>query len=109
MAAHHEAIYGSEYTSLQGQPWGRATRKGERIYLHLFSWPDDRRLVVEAFPGVARRVRLLGGDVLPFVQSAQRLEITLPPRAPDPDVSVLAVEVSQVVRHPETVVERTGG
>jgi alpha-L-fucosidase len=93
MATHHEAIYGSEYTSLQGQPWGRATRKGERIYLHLFVWPADRRLVVESFPGTARRVHLLGGDALPWSQSAQRLEITLPPHAPDPDVSVLAVEV----------------
>jgi alpha-L-fucosidase len=94
MAAHHEAIYGSEYTSLQGQPWGRATRKDDRIYLHLLTWPADGRLVVESFPGTAQRVSLMGGDSLPFVQSAQRLEITLPSKAPDPDVSVLSVEVN---------------
>jgi alpha-L-fucosidase len=94
MSAHSEAIYGSEYTSLQGRPWGRATRKDDRVYLHLFTWPTDRRLVIESFPDIAQRVSLMAGDPLLFVQSAQRLEITLPSHAPDPDVSVLAVEVS---------------
>jgi alpha-L-fucosidase len=94
MAANHEAVYGSDYTPLQRQPWGQATRKGNKLYLHVFAWPTDGRLIVEAFPGAARAVALMAGDPLSFTQSAQRLEIALPTTAPAPDVSVLAVEMS---------------
>lgn len=93
MATNREAIYGSDYTPLQGLPWGEATRKGNKVYLHISQWPVDQRLAIEAFPDTARNVALMTGESLPFTQSAQRLTITLPPRAPDPDISVLVVEL----------------
>ena len=93
MAANHEALYGTDYTPLQGLPWGYVTRKGDTLYLHICVWPDDQRLAIESFPGTAQHVALLSGETLPFTQSAQHLEITLPLHAPDPDISVVKVEI----------------
>ncbi len=93
MKTHHQSIYRATYTPLQGQAWGQATRSGDKIFLHLFDWPADGKLVVENFPGSARTVNLFAGQALTFTQAGPRLEIALPATGPDPDVSVLTVEI----------------
>ena len=93
MKTYHKAIYGSTYTPLQGQSWGQATRKDDKVYLHIFEWPANGKLEIESFPGQARTVALFARDPLTFSQQERRLEITLPLQSPDPDVSVLVVDV----------------
>jgi alpha-L-fucosidase len=93
MHSHGQAVHGASYTPLQNQPWGEATRKGDRIHLHLFDWPAEPGLVLERFPGQARAVRRLAGGPLAYTQSGSRLEITLPPQGSDPQVPVLEVEI----------------
>jgi hypothetical protein len=93
MKTYDKAIYGTTYTPLQGQAWGQATRNGDKVYLHIFDWPADGKLVVAPFPGQARTASLLAGEALPFSQDGTRLEISLPSQAPDPDISVLEVEI----------------
>jgi alpha-L-fucosidase len=93
MASNNEAIYGSTYTPLPAFPWGVATRKGAKTYLHVFEPPADKKLEINGFPGAARSVHFLNGEKLPYTQSAQRLEITLPAQAPDPDATVVAVDI----------------
>ncbi|MDR1154258.1 MAG: alpha-L-fucosidase [Bacteroidales bacterium] len=41
-----EAIYGNSKAGLPIQNWGVATRKGDRIYLHIYQWPKDGKLAV---------------------------------------------------------------
>lgn len=94
MAQNQDSIYGSTYTPLQRLPWGRATRKGSRVYLHVFDWPVNGKLVVEAFPDDVRRVSTMTGIELAFSQHGQRLEIALPAQPLDADASVLVVEVA---------------
>jgi hypothetical protein len=50
-------------------------------------------LAIDSFPGSVRGVGLLGGEALDFRCLGERLEITLPGLAPDPDVSVIVVEI----------------
>jgi alpha-L-fucosidase len=93
MKTYNKTIYGATYTPLHGQAWGQATRNGDKIYFHIFDWPADGKLVVENFPGSARTVSLFAGEPLTFTQNSPRLEIMLPSTSPDPDVSVLTVEI----------------
>ena len=93
MKIYNKAIYGSTYTPLQGQSWGQATRKDDKVYLHIFEWPASGKLEIESFPGRARTISLFAGQTLTFSQNGPRLEIVLPPQSPDPDVSVLVVEI----------------
>jgi alpha-L-fucosidase len=51
--ANGESIYGTSASPLPEQPWGRSTVKGDKVYLHVFSWPGDGRLPV---PGLKNEV-----------------------------------------------------
>lgn len=86
-----EAIYGTAAGPLQNLPFGCSTANGKTIYLHVFDWPEGNLEV----PGVRARVRqvrlLAGGQALKFKQQGDRLSIQVPPQAPDPHATVLAV------------------
>jgi alpha-L-fucosidase len=46
MKDNRDSIAGTERTPLAVQAWGQSTRKGERLYLHVFDRPADGRLIV---------------------------------------------------------------
>jgi alpha-L-fucosidase len=46
MDRNSEAIYGTRPGPIQGVDWCRTTRKGDVVYLHVFDWPQDGRLVL---------------------------------------------------------------
>jgi len=51
LEANGESIYGTAASPFPKAPdWGRITRKGEVLYLHVFQWPEDQKLTV---PGIA--------------------------------------------------------
>ena len=59
MKVNGEAIYGTTATPFKEQPaWGRCTKKvarsGATLYLHVFNWPVDGKLVVPALDGKGR-------------------------------------------------------
>jgi len=96
MASNGESIWGTTASPFKKLPWGRATTKPGRIYLHVFNWPKDRLLV----PGLENKVQkaYLLADVqrapLPVVQAPEGLAIQLPPKAPDAIASVVVLEIA---------------
>ncbi len=46
MSVNGASIYGTERTPLPVQAWGESTRKGNKLYLQVFDWPKDGKLVV---------------------------------------------------------------
>jgi alpha-L-fucosidase len=45
MKINGDSIYGTSASPLQTQPaWGRVTRKGDTLYLHVFNWPAGGKL-----------------------------------------------------------------
>jgi alpha-L-fucosidase len=57
MKNNSESIYGTQASPFKKLAWGRATQKqtkeGARIYLHVFNWPADGKLVL---PGLGNEV-----------------------------------------------------
>jgi len=57
MSANGESIHGSKASPFKNLSWGRCTRKsisgGTRLYLHVFDWPADGKLIV---PGLGSKV-----------------------------------------------------
>jgi len=93
MKTNQTAIYGSTYTPMKDQEWGRATRKDDQIYLHIYNWPEAGPLLLDDFPGKALAVNRLDGKALTFNQTGKKLEISLPTEPLDQDVSVLMVKI----------------
>jgi len=52
MQSNAESIYGTSASPLPEQPWGRSTVKGDKVYLHVFSWPGDGLLPVPGLKNV---------------------------------------------------------
>jgi alpha-L-fucosidase len=90
-----EAIYGTTAGPFQKPlPWGRATQKPGRLYLHVFDWPKDGRLRVPLKNRPAKAYLLTRpGDFLVTSSSGDSLEIWLPTAAPDPDASVIVLDI----------------
>jgi len=53
MSVNHESIYGTKASPFKNLSWGRCTQKpitgGTRLYLHVFEWPADGKLIVPKF------------------------------------------------------------
>src|SRR5204863_3882838 len=46
MKINGDSIHGTMRTPLPVQAWGESTLKGRTLYLHVFNWPSDGKLVV---------------------------------------------------------------
>lgn len=96
MAVNGASIRGTQATPLDRQPWGDSTRKGSTLFLHVFRWPADGRLLVSGFRGSAKRAYLLADPDRTPLRTERAgpddLQIILPDRAPDAADSVVVLE-----------------
>jgi alpha-L-fucosidase len=94
MKVNGDSIYGTTYGPWQNLPFGKTTAKGKAIYLHVFDWPSKPELELPAITSRVSRVTLLAtGHKIRFKQKKDRLLITVPSMAPDPNDSVLKIEM----------------
>lgn len=99
MKTNSESIYGTQPGPFEKAPWGRCTMKqtdsGAVLYLHVFEWPADRKLLL---PGLENEVKsaqmLTGQEILKFKKTLNGVVLDLPPRAPDTNVPVIKVVVA---------------
>jgi alpha-L-fucosidase len=92
-----ESIFGTRGGPVSGISGVRTTFRDRTIYFHVLEWPADGRLVVPRMDVRARSARLLGGGPLETEPDGESLIVRLPPRAPDPIASVIAVELDRPV------------
>lgn len=59
LAKNGTAIYGTERGRLPIPAWGVTTQKGNLIYLHVFDWPADQKLVVGGLKSKVKSAYLL--------------------------------------------------
>lgn len=99
MHTNSEAIYSTDASPFAKLPWGRCTQKssGKKtiLYLEVFDWPIDGKLVVEGLTSKVQRAYLLSHRSEPLETSSLTggTTITVPAQAPDPNCSVVAVEI----------------
>jgi alpha-L-fucosidase len=89
-----ESIRATQRTPLPPQSWGESTLKGNRLYLHVFEWPSDGKLLIGGLNGDVSRASLLAAPQSPlaFEHIGLDLQITLPETAPDAANSVIVLD-----------------
>lgn len=88
-----EAIYGTQASPFPFLSWGRATRNGQTLYLHVFDWPKDGKLVVPFANKITKAYLLADAKTnLKVTAGKENSGIQLPAYAPDKIASVVAVE-----------------
>ena len=96
MRKNGESIYGTSACPLEEFPWGRCTVKGEKIYLHVFSWPGDAVLRIGGLNNPVRAAYpLLEPSLkLPFRREHGVLSVSLPRQSLDDKDTVVVLEIS---------------
>jgi alpha-L-fucosidase len=97
MKVNGEAIYGSEKSPLAPVNWGRVTKKNdngkETLYLFVFDWPKDGKLVVPGLKNEIRTVKFLATNKsLKAKKENGEWTIKLPDGAIYPVATVIKVE-----------------
>ena len=97
-AVYGDSIRGTTRTPLPVQTWGESTRKGDTLYLHVFTWPKDGSLVVGGLKSRVKSASLMGdsesGDLPVKRLDANDVSISVPLNAPDKVDSVVILDCS---------------
>ena len=93
MKVNGEAIYGTTASPFAKLDWGRATRKGQDIYLIVFDWPKDGKLLVPLKNKVTG-ARILGGKKVKATAEDAGVTIQVPATAPDAIATVIKLTLS---------------
>ena len=94
MTVNGEAIYGTTASPFAtDMPWGRATQKPGKLFLHVMTWPADAKLHVP-ITNMRRSYLLTRPDqALSTAGGEAGVTITLPAEMPDKVATVVVVEV----------------
>lgn len=115
MKINSESIYGTTANPLAKMKWGRCTKKIDRnkatLYLHVFEWPSDGKLMVPGLKNKPVKVSLLdGGSSLKFQPTENGLVIEVPEKAPDKIVSVIKLKIDgQINADPVALMQSENG
>ena len=101
-----ESIYGTKKSSLPVNSWGVTTIKENKVFLHIFHWPEDAKLIVGGLKSKVKKAYLLG-DLSKRALKVNRinendLSIEVPENEPDPVSSVIVVECKGAIEAGES-------
>lgn len=95
MKVNGEAIYGVQASPCRAPAWGRVARKGDRLFLYVFDWPADGKLMAPVVADV-KQATLLGDPARAVTATStdHGLAVTVEGGAPSPICSVILVDVT---------------
>lgn len=101
MGKNGESIHGAGASPLPLQSWGVVTQKGSKLYLHVFDWPRDKKLVVGGLKTLPEKAWLLTDDSKKHISfrklKTPDLEISLPETAHDSINTVIVLDMKNPV------------
>ncbi len=101
MSKNAESIHGAGASPLPLQSWGVVTQKSNRLYLHVFDWPRDGKLIVGGLKTKPGKVWLLADKSQKSIPvkalKTPDMELKLPSNPSDPANSVIVLEMNAPV------------
>ena len=95
LAKNGEAIYGTRGGPIAPRPWGVTTRKGDRVYVHVFEMPEPT-LLIPSLGSKVRSARLLAtGLPVTFSEHDFGVVLRLPAESVDPIDTVVAIDIDR--------------
>jgi alpha-L-fucosidase len=100
MQKNGESIYGSVASLLPMQSWGVSTVKANKLYLHVFNWPANKKLYVGGLRSEAGKVYLLANKKTLTTHRVNEndIEIDLPAQMPDTMNTVIVLELKEALK-----------
>ena len=107
MKVNGEAIYGTKASPFKRLDWGRCTQKPfdarkprvpGKLYLHVYNWPVDGKLVVPGLKNTVQKAYLLADAqraALATSSEGGKVTVSVGPQAPDPIATVVVLEIKE--------------
>jgi alpha-L-fucosidase len=76
LAKYGDSIYGTRGGPLRNGGWGGTTQRSDKIWLHIFDWPEDT-LHLEPLKAKVKSAKALTGGEVTVSQTAEALDITM--------------------------------
>ena len=91
--AHQDAIHGTDSTPFGPLPWGECTARSNTLFLHVFQWPSNGKLIL---PGLQSKVKraTLNGELIKVVREENIHTIHVPKLRPETLIPVITLELS---------------
>ena len=89
-----EAFYGTRGGPFKPGAWGASTRRGNRIYLHVFQWNGDS-LALPALPAKITLARLLAGGHVEYTQGENGVTVRVPAGNQDAIDTVIVLDLDR--------------
>jgi alpha-L-fucosidase len=96
LAKYGESIYGTRGGPFKPGKWGASTRKGNRVYIHVFKFDGDK-LELPAIPAKIKKARVLTGGSIIFKQTESGLTLTVPVEKHAPIDTLIALDIDRPV------------
>jgi alpha-L-fucosidase len=99
MAVNGASIHGTSASPFEKPAWGRYTQKPGKLYLHVFDWPKDGRLILPELKNKVKKAYWLSDPkkrrlkVEPSAKPGEGITIQVGVTAPDKIDSVVALEI----------------
>jgi alpha-L-fucosidase len=98
MKVNGDSIYGTTASPFKELSWGRCTTKlsvdGATLYLHVFDWPADGKLILPGLKNAVQSASLLANhDKLKTSTSPQGVVVSVPSAAPDKISSTIVLKI----------------
>jgi len=95
LARHGESIYATRGGPYLPGAWGASTRRGSRVYLHVFEWDGDA-LTLPSLPAKIRAARLLAnGTRVEWTQDEHAMRVRVPATLRDTVDTVVVLEIDR--------------
>jgi alpha-L-fucosidase len=97
MAVNGRSVYDTRANPLGAVKWGRITADGGRLYLHVFDWPKDGRLVVPGAKAEVLKAHLLADRKVEYKVTAGEgaVVVEVPAKAPDSVDTVIVLTLGK--------------
>jgi alpha-L-fucosidase len=96
MKVNGDSIYGTTASPFARLPFfGRATAKGNAVYLHVFQWPKDGKLRVPGLKNLVHSTKLLADPLakIEYKREGDDIVLSVPPVAPHEAASVIELQL----------------
>jgi alpha-L-fucosidase len=108
MKVHGESIYATTASPFKSLGWGRCTQKKlkngkTRLYLHVFDWPADGKLVVPVVvEGPVQSLLVTTGARLKVIVGQDQITIAVSEKPPDDIATVIALDSEGTLKTAES-------
>lgn len=97
MAVNSKSIYGTQASPFRKLHWGRCTQKSVGtdtvLYLQVFDWPSNGRLLVPGLGNDVLSATLLGGEKVAVSRHQGDVTLAVGPKAPNAHVGVVELKI----------------